>query len=1131
MLSPIEFRHSFVRFYSHQVICLILVTVLVGFLQPTAHGQALSQEVTYPNDKIAFICGPQLRARSSLNPAPWFDSTALNMGITLGDRTPRIPPFGPMTFNASTGGWDNVIAGRVNIDSGSIVVTGVGTAFTKDVDPNGSAPNFNGHLRIRDEFGIERSVAVMSVESDTSLTLTSPWPYGSASNTVADTYYQQVNYNANTESYYSDNYYDLALVQYINYYRTGDPRFLAYARKTADTWWHSQQIKDGTVTGGPSHLPPRSMAFAGLMLRAMDGRPEMWDYIEREVGASFDNWVYQRKSNTTLYYDLREDGYAQLYAVLLAKVLPDNYLLYGNGTLNASTGEANDGPTKRAAYLAKAEDTAVNFFGRLQRPDGSWRWDVDLTPDPSSQMRDVEQPFMVGLYLESLILVHQLSTSPSTRAALVNQLTKAVRHLYNDTYQRTQVVTDMPQYRWRGTDYFWGGGVVSNPTYYSPPPPLTTANGDTSTIRQARHLQSTIPHAFGYAYFVTGDPIYKTMGDEVFDSSYGDSGDGIHCLADSGKGKDYAMNYRASGRYLVWRLGGSANPTPTPSPTPAVGALASFVGVDTTTQGNWQGVYGVDGHNVINDSAAYPSYVQVTPNSQTSYVWAENSSDSRALQKTSSSERIAACWYSSSMFSVDVNFTDNQVHQLALYGLDWDSDERVQRIDILDATYNTVLDSRTLSSFGPGKYLVWNLRGHVRINVIGTSGMNGVISGLFFGPLTAAMSISPASVNRARLHAGNLVDDFPLPNSSETGEFENSNVDAALTSSLEGLTTDIELAYRDFNDERSMFGAVTQIESQLWAAIAFSRSQAALAARTGATTSVRNHLVRIASHLAMAEDLMRTGAISSTTADQAAAVNARIDVLLGPAHAGYGLNTPAQLAPLSLGSVFGDETLSPLSPQTLFATVGSDGFVPYELAGVNVTVAGKAVPVTYVSPSRVSFYVAPDVAQGSNVEVIVTSQDGFVSRGITTIAPNVTRLMTATGNEDGTAIALNDSRHTVAGFDAITPENFGPDKRTRVTIYATGISGSAINSDATNDITIAGLLLRPNFAEAVMVEARLSNGTVINLPVEFAGTQGLLPGLDQVNIVLTSELAGAGTVELTLIVGGQRSNAPTIVVQ
>jgi hypothetical protein len=102
--------------------------------------------------------------------------------------------------------------------------------------------------------------------------------------------------------------------------------------------------------------------------------------------------------------------------------------------------------------------------------------------------------------------------------------------------------------------YYWGGGTVANPTQFSPPAPKTTANADPDPIRAARHLNSTLHHAFGYAYYVTGDESYKRMGDDVFEASYGDQVDGLHCLADSGKAKDYDMNYRASGRYLVWRL-------------------------------------------------------------------------------------------------------------------------------------------------------------------------------------------------------------------------------------------------------------------------------------------------------------------------------------------------------------------------------------------------------------------------------------------------------------------------------------------------------------------------------------------------------------------------------------------------
>ena len=157
--------------------------------------------------------------------------------------------------------------------------------------------------------------------------------------------------------------------------------------------------------------------------------------------------------------------------------------------------------------------------------------------------------------------------------------------------------------------------------------------------------------------------------------------------------------------------------------------------VDTTTQGNWKGVYGKDGFHLVGDVSAVPAYAQASVRGNGSWVWTDSTNETRALQKLNLSNRIAACWYSDSSFSIDVSFTDGQTHQLALYALDWDSTTRGQRIDIVDATTNAVLDSRSLSSFGTGKYVVWNVRGRIRINLTRTSGGNAVISGLFFGPV------------------------------------------------------------------------------------------------------------------------------------------------------------------------------------------------------------------------------------------------------------------------------------------------------------------------------------------------------------------------------------------------------------
>jgi uncharacterized protein (TIGR03437 family) len=98
-------------------------------------------------------------------------------------------------------------------------------------------------------------------------------------------------------------------------------------------------------------------------------------------------------------------------------------------------------------------------------------------------------------------------------------------------------------------------------------------------------------------------------------------------------------------------------------------------------------------------------------------------------------------------------------------------------------------------------------------------------------------------------------------------------------------------------------------------------------------------------------------------------------------------------------------------------------------------------------------------------------------------------------------------------------------------ILATGISTGLANTNFNNDIMLANGQILPNLAESVQVEARTSGGTTIKLPVEYAGIQGVLTGLDQVNVILPAQLAGAGSVQLTLVIGSVRSDPVTILVQ
>lgn len=389
--------------------------------------------------------------------------------------------------------------------------------------------------------------------------------------------------------------------------------------------------------------------------------------------------------------------------------------------------------------------------------------------------------------------------------------------------------------------------------------------------------------------------------------------------------------------------------------------------------------------------------------------------------------------------------------------------------------------------------------------------------------------ISPGSVLLAKEHATDLVGQMGSSFSHHALKPSAQPVAASqLVSDLDALTHDIELAHQDFLNEIGLFGpGAANIETQLSAALLFARANAALALRTGDTPSVEMYLQRIISHLAVTEDLMLHGAISSTTAEQAAAARARIDLVIGVATSGYDQQAAGMLAPSSLALIFGSPA-QPLCATASFAAATAAGAASYELGGVSVIVGGRAAQLVFVSSERLAFVVPSDLSLGST-EVIVTSQDGHLSRGVSVIARNVFRIMTAAEDGTGEAIAMNLSKQTT-GFDVLTAENFGSDKRTRVALFAVGISGGAVNSDTSNDIRLAGTLVS-NFAESVVVEARKSNGQVMTLPVEFAGAQTGMIGLDQVNVRLSEELRGAGVVQLTLIIAGQRSNSATIFIR
>jgi hypothetical protein len=169
--------------------------------------------------------------------------------------------------------------------------------------------------------------------------------------------------------------------------------------------------------------------------------------------------------------------------------------------------------------------------------------------------------------------------------------------------------------------------------------------------------------------------------------------------------------------------------TVTPPSTTAT-PTASFQGLDTTTQGNWQNTYNYPNVTIIGDGAINATVTPV-PSDESTYTWTTTTTAVRALENLTSTGRVAGRWAAATSFFVDIDFTDEAVHQVAIYCLDWNEMSRAQTISVLNAATGAILNTQSVSNFTSGVYAVWSVTGHVKLQITKTAGNNAVISGVF----------------------------------------------------------------------------------------------------------------------------------------------------------------------------------------------------------------------------------------------------------------------------------------------------------------------------------------------------------------------------------------------------------------
>ena len=218
------------------------------------------------------------------------------------------------------------------------------------------------------------------------------------------------------------------------------------------------------------------------------------------------------------------------------------------------------------------------------------------------------------------------------------------------------------------------------------------------------------------------------------------------------------------------------------------------------------------------------------------------------------------------------------------------------------------------------------------------------------------------------------------------------------------------------------------------------------------------------------------------------------------------------LASESIVSAFG----SSLAPGTQGATA-----LPLPLSLLNTSVvvqdsagAARTAPLFFVSPTQINYQLPPGTATGQ-ATVTVLSGDSVAATGsinVTGIAP---ALFSADASGQGLAAAL------VLRTPASGPQTWEPvgqfDPLSNRFVPLPIEPGSDTD---TAHLILYGLGIRQRSSLAA-VSATIAGLTV---PVDFAGAQGSLVGLDQINVALPKILKGKGEVEVVLIVDGLAAN-------
>jgi uncharacterized protein (TIGR03437 family) len=250
---------------------------------------------------------------------------------------------------------------------------------------------------------------------------------------------------------------------------------------------------------------------------------------------------------------------------------------------------------------------------------------------------------------------------------------------------------------------------------------------------------------------------------------------------------------------------------------------------------------------------------------------------------------------------------------------------------------------------------------------------------------------------------------------------------------------------------------------------------------------------------------------------------------------GYFLRGPAATAfaqtPQTITSVSAASFEKTVTPEGIAAGFGSNLAsgtasatsvpLPTTLNGVSLTVAGRNAGLFFVSAGQINYLIPPDTPVG-DADVVVRSNGNITHTGKVTVASAAPALFSAnaTGQGVATAVAARVAANGAQTFEPVAvrsgntfvtrPISLDPaTDRVFLVLFLSGVRGAG-NGDG-------------NSSNGVAENVRVLLGGTEFTPA-YAGRQGSLAGLDQINLELPRSLIGRGKLKLSVNAAGFTSN-------